>query len=273
MNHLIGEGMKMKHTQQEMGVWVSAAGCLLFALVLLGCGGDGDEDESNESRSPQGTSEQLNKNDTGQFGIQGGTVYDFDNDSVGQIPKGWSHDRTGQGQIGNWIVMGDTTAPSKSNVLAQISPDQADYRFPVTVLDSSSYIDMQLSVKFKAVKGSVDQGAGLVWRYRDINNYYVVRANALEDNVVLYKVEKGKRTDLPLVGKGRTYGMKERVPTGKWGSLRIIATGSHFDVFHNGKKLFEVQDSIFTEAGKVGLWTKADSYTLFDNLTILSKDK
>jgi hypothetical protein len=81
-------------------------------------------------------------------------------------------------------------------------------------------------------------------------------------------VEKGRRTDLPVIGKGRTYGVKEIVPSGEWGTLRIVASGSHFDVYHNGKKLFEVEDKTFTGMGKVGVWTKADSYTLFDDLSI-----
>src|SRR5207247_3984586 len=104
--------------------------------------------------------------------------------------------------------------------------------------------------------------------YRDKDNYYIVRANALEGNVVLYKVENGKRTDLPLVGKGRTYGMKERVPSGEWGTLRVVAKGNHFEVYHNGKKLYEVEDETFKQAGKVGLWTKADSVIYFDDLQI-----
>ncbi len=125
-----------------------------------------------------------------------------------------------------------------------------------------------VTVKFKPISGRGDQGAGIVWRYRDKDNYYIVRANALEGNVVLYKVENGKRTDLPLVGKGRTYGMKEKVPSGVWGTLRVVAKGNHFEVYHNGKKLYEVEDETFKQAGKVGLWTKADSVIYFDDLQI-----
>jgi len=86
--------------------------------------------------------------------------------------------------------------------------------------------------------------------------------------VVLYKVEKGRRTDLPLIGIGRTYGKKAKVPSGEWSTLRVAAKGNLFGVYVNGKKLFEVEDLTFTGAGKVGLWTKADSYTLFDDLTV-----
>jgi hypothetical protein len=117
----------------------------------------------------------------------------------------------------------------------------------------------------------VDQAAGLVWRYLDQDNYYVVRANALEDNVVLYKVENGKRTDRPVKGEGRTYGKKTEVPAKQWSSLRVVASGPLFAVYFNGTKLYDVEDATFAQAGKVGVWTKADSVTQFDDLMIITK--
>lgn len=123
-------------------------------------------------------------------------------------------------------------------------------------------------MRFRPVSGRVDQAAGLVWRYEDEDNYYIVRANALEDNVVLYKVENGRRTDLPVRGEGRTYGKPAEVPSGQWSTLRVVATGSLFEVYYNGRKLYEVEDGTFTRAGRVGVWTKADSITHFDNLSV-----
>jgi len=175
----------------------------------------------------------------------------FDNDTEGQLPKGFSTALTGRGKPENWVVMKDETAPSKPNVLAQTDMDKTSYRFPVCVLDSINATDVDVSVKFKPVKGNEDQAAGIVWRYKDKDNYYIVRANANEDNVVLYKVEKGRRTDLPLVGKGRTYDVKDKFPSGEWGTLHLVTKGNHFEVYHNDKKLFEVQDSTFTNAGTV----------------------
>ena len=110
-----------------------------------------------------------------------------------------------------------------------------------------------------------------MWRFQNEDNYYIVRANALENNVVLYKVEKGKRTDLPVKGEGRTYGKKAQVPSGQWSTLRVVAAGPRFEVFFNGSKLYEVEDTTFTQPGKVGLWTKADSVTQFDDVTIVTK--
>ena len=192
----------------------------------------------------------------------------FDKDDGGASPKGFSTSLTGKGKPGTWVVMKDETAPSPPNVLAQTSMEKTDYHFPVCVYDKFTAKNVDVSVRFKPVKGSIDQAAGIVWRYKDKDNYYLIRANANEDNVVLYKVKNGKRTDLPVSGKGRTYGVKEKVRSGEWGTLRVVARGNHFDAYHNDKKLFEVEDSTFTGAGKIGLWTKADSYTLFDNLVV-----
>ncbi len=196
------------------------------------------------------------------------TTIDFNNDIVGQAPGGFSTALTGRGKPGKWVVMKDPSSPNQGNVLAQTDADRTDYRFPVCVYDGLNAKDVDVTVKFKPVSGKGDQGAGIVWRYQDKDNYYIVRANALEGNVVLYNVENGKRTDLPLVGKGRTYGMKEKVPSGEWGTLRVVAKGNRFDVYHNGKKLYDVEDETFKQAGRIGLWTKADSVIYFDDLTM-----
>src|SRR5262249_47989302 len=119
----------------------------------------------------------------------------------------------------------------------------------------------------KAIDGSEDRAAGLIWKARDANNYYVVRANALEDNVVLYKTVSGVRSPLDIVGRSGGYGLDVAVPSNEWHSLRIAFNDSRFRVLYNGKQLFEVEDSTFADAGKVGLWTKADSVTLFDEIT------
>lgn len=200
-----------------------------------------------------------------------GQAVNFDKDEPGKAPSGFGFGLTGKGKPGVWVVQKDTTAPSQPNVLAQTDADPVSYRFPVCVYDGFEATDVDVSVKYKPVSGREDQAAGIVWRYRDPNNYYIVRANANESNVVLYKVVNGVRTDLPLVGKGRTYGMKAEIPSGRWGVLRIVANGPLFEVYSNGAKLFEVKDTTFPGPGKVGLWTKADSVTLFDDFTFSGK--
>jgi hypothetical protein len=162
-------------------------------------------------------------------------------------------------------------AEGENKFLAQVDADKTRSRFPTAVIADVRTADVDLSVRFRPVSGQVDQAAGLVWRYQDENNYYIVRANALENNVVMYKVQNGRRTDLPVKGEGRTYGKPSKVPSGQWGTLRVVAKGSLFEVYHNGNKLYEVQDTTFAQAGKVGVWTKADSVTHFDDLMVVTK--
>ena len=193
---------------------------------------------------------------------------DFSDDAVGQPPKGFEFGHTAKaGAPGKWVVQ----AEGSNKYLAQLDADNTRSRFPVAVVSDVTAADVDLSVRFKPVSGRVDQAAGLVWRYQNEDNYYIVRANALENNVVLYKVENGKRTDLPLKGEGRTYGKKARVPSGQWSTLRVVAVGSLFGVHFNGTKLYEVEDATFKQPGKIGVWTKADSVTQFDDLTVTTK--
>ena len=198
-------------------------------------------------------------------------VIDFESDKVGQAPAAFSFGLTGSGRPGVWIVRKDEAVPDRGNVLAQTDADRTSYRFPVAVFNDITATDVDVSVRFRPVSGGVDQAAGLVWRFRDANNYYIVRANALEGNVVLYKVENGKRTDLPVKGSGRTYGKKADVPENAWSQMGVTVRGPLFTVSINGQGLYEVEDITFTGAGKVGLWTKADSVTYFDDLTIVSR--
>jgi hypothetical protein len=201
------------------------------------------------------------------IGAQTRTV-DFEGETVGRPPAGFTFGHTAKvGAPGRWLVQQE----AGNKFLAQLDADRTGNRFPVAVISDLTATDVDLSVRFKPVSGRGDQAAGLVWRYQDENNYYIVRANALENNVVLYKVENGRRTDLPLVGEGRTYGKPAQVPSGRWGSLRVVAVGNLFEVYYNGAKLFEVRDSTFPAAGRVGVWTKADSVTDFDDLTAVVK--
>lgn len=199
---------------------------------------------------------------------------DFEGDAAGKSPAGFSVSRTGRGAEGQWVVLEVKDAPSGTKVLVQASDDGTNYRFPVCVNDGFRAKDVDVSVKFKPITGRVDQAAGIVWRFLDVDNYYIVRANALENNVVLYKVEKGRRSDLRPKGAGReAYGKDVEVPGGKWSTLRVVARGNTFEVHLNDRKLLEVEDETFEGAGKAGLWTKADSVTQFDDLKAVSLDK
>jgi hypothetical protein len=196
----------------------------------------------------------------------------FDQARIGSVPAGWTIAMTHEGGAPKWEVIKDDSAPSKPNVLAQVSTDRTAGRFPLAIWDRASLKDGRVTLKFKAISGSVDQGAGLIWRYRDPNNYYIVRANTLEDNVVLYKVQDGERVSLaPRDAVSNAYGVKHKVPKQTWTSLSVGFRGNLFTVSLDGEKLFDVEDPTFTGAGKTGLWTKADSVIYFDDSQIVEE--
>jgi hypothetical protein len=198
-----------------------------------------------------------------------GETIGFDKSAAGTAPAGWTIAVTHAGRAPQWEIRRDESAPSSPNVLAQVSTDRTAGRFPLAIWDGATCTDGIVSVKFKAISGIVDQGAGLVWRYRDPNNYYIVRANALEDNVVLYKVQNGERVSLaPKGAVSNAYGVKHRVPKQTWTTLSVSFHGNLFTVSLDGERLFDVMDSTFTGAGRSGLWTKADSVIYFDDFRI-----
>jgi hypothetical protein len=193
----------------------------------------------------------------------------FDQALPGQLPPDWAVAMTHAGAPPRWEIVRDESAPSPPNVLAQLSRDRTAGRFPLAIWNRVLLQDGEVSIAFKPVDGSIDQAAGIVWRYQDPNNYYIVRANALENNVVLYKVENGVRTSIAPKGlPSRSYGVKHLIPSGRWNNLKVTFTGASFTVFLNQERLFEADDATFQKPGKIGLWTKADSITYFDNLTI-----
>ena len=190
----------------------------------------------------------------------------FDNEKTGMPPSGWNCTQTGRGEA-KWAVVSDDTAPSKPNVLKQ----SGVATFPVCLKDDTNLKDGVVEVKFKPVSGKEDQAGGLIWRAKDSNNYYIFRANANEDNVVLYKTVNGKRSSLPIVGRTGGYGVKEKVVSGQWHTIRVEFADNRFKAYFDGKHVFDVEDSTFTESGKVGVWTKADSVTLFDDFSYGAK--
>ena len=186
------------------------------------------------------------------------SVDNFDSSPIGGAPAGWTATLTGSGNA-KWTVEKDDTAPSKPNVLRQ----SGVATYPICFKNDTSLKDGFVEVKFKPVSGKEDQAGGLIWRLKDANNYYVARANALEDNVTIYHTINGKRTEKKRTGT--------KVAPNVWHSLRVDFQGNHFVVTYDGKKAIEWDDDTFKDAGKVGVWTKADSTTLFDDFTYGSK--
>jgi hypothetical protein len=194
------------------------------------------------------------------------TIFSFDKCTNDKIPLGWSQYYTGKvGENPNWKIIDD----NGNKVLAQLSKENPNYHFNEIIFDGVEVKNMKLSVRLKGVDGKMDQGGGFVWRFIDADNYYVVRANPLEDNVVLYKVEDGKRTDLPVLGEGRTYGVTVK-PLGKgWNNLKLVVVDDLFTVYLNEEEIFQVKDDTFSNKGKIGLWTKADAVSYFDDFQVI----
>ena len=183
---------------------------------------------------------------------------DFEAMPVGSTPTGFTFGLTGGGPSPHWVILEDHSAPAGPHVLAETSGDRTDTRFPHAVLDGLEARDVAVSTRFRPLGGRVDQAAGLVVRFRDAGNYYVARANALENNVRLYRVVDGRRIQFA--------GAEAPVPRDRWQTLGLAARGDRFEVSLEGRVLCAATDRTFPGAGRIGLWTKADSLTHFDAL-------
>ncbi len=182
----------------------------------------------------------------------------FDNFKAGAAPPGWTATQTGSGSA-KWSVEKDDSAPSKPNVLKQ----SGEATFPVCIKNDTNLKDGFVEVKFKPIAGKEDQAGGVIWRVQDANNYYISRANALEDNVTIYHTINGKRVAFKNVNT--------KVTSGVWHTLRVEFHGNQFAVVFDSNKVIDATDESFAHAGKVGVWTKADSVTEFDDFTYGAK--
>jgi hypothetical protein len=184
----------------------------------------------------------------------------FEDSPVGGPSPAFETGLTGKGGPVRWELLRDESAPNGPTVLAETSGDRTSDHFPLAILKGFEARDVEVRVRFKPISGKVDQAAGLMVRVQDENNYYIARANALEDNVRLYKVVDGKRRQFA--------GVDTKVPKGRWQELGLRVEGDRLTVSLDGKELFSATDRTFAEAGRVGLWTKADSLTHFDDLVV-----
>ncbi len=178
----------------------------------------------------------------------------FDTDAPAAAPAGWTAGVTGRGAF-RWTVETDASAPSRPNVLKQSGRGD----FPWCVRSGTSLADGFVEVKFKALSGKEDQAGGVIWRWKDGDNYYVARANALEDNVSLYYTQNGRRNTIKYVDAP--------VAKNQWHTLRAEFAGTRIRVSLDGKTYIDVDDGHIGGPGAVGVWTKADSVTIFDDFT------
>ena len=187
-------------------------------------------------------------------------MINFDTDPAGTAPRGWTAGVTGRGTH-RWTVEADAGAPSMPNALKQSGRGD----FPWCVKNESQITDGYVEVKFKPVSGTEDQAGGVVWRWKDGDNYYVARANALEDNVSLYYTQQGRRITIKYVNAP--------VARNQWHMLRVEFNGRRIRVTLDGTSYIELDDEHIAGAGRVGVWTKADSVTLFDDFAYESNER
>ena len=191
---------------------------------------------------------------------QGPATWSFDDAKVGQLPIGWASAKTGEGSGSKWKVV-EAERNGKTNIaLAQVSTEGPRPLFNLCVLNGAKHLDVDLAVEVKAIKGEIDQGGGLVWRYRDANNYYITRWNPLETNFRVYHVVDGKRTQLANADI--------TLPPNQWHTVRAVHQGNHIQCYLDGMLLLDVMDETIKEAGAIGLWSKADAVTWFDNMKL-----
>jgi len=200
------------------------------------------------------------------FAVEKAVTWNFDKEAAGKLPAGWKVEVTNpRGDIATWVVISDSNDGEKTQVLAMTNAnDDFGGTFNICWTDSVQFKDGEIEVRFKAIKGVEDQGGGPIWRVQDKDNYYVARANPLENNFRVYYVKDGARKTLDSA--------RVDIPLKKWHTIKIVHKGNHIEGYLNGKKYLDVKDSTFKDAGGVGLWTKADAVTYFDDLNLFLID-
>lgn len=198
----------------------------------------------------------------------GAKVFDFESDKAGKVPAGFTEAITGTGGPMKWMTGFARDAASGQQMLTQLSAEKVNKRYLQLIHESTTAVDVDISVKLRTVRGDIARSGGIVFRHVDSENYYVVAADSQESNVVAYKTENGRRVNLGVKGNTRAYGVHARFSHRRWHTLRVIAKGSLFTVYLDDKKLFEVENETFKKAGGIGVWTKSDSVTEFDDLTV-----
>ena len=189
-------------------------------------------------------------------------IITFDSYTIGKMPPGWSAAVSPRGSNPNWEIRRDETAPTQPYVLAPAA--NGGHRPPLAVLDDMTLRDGDVSVRLKPVAGQSDPGGGVVWRYRDENNYYVVRTHAIEKYVAVYKVENGKQIQL-------SGNIKHEVAMNGWCILKVSARGNKWQIYMDHRRIMEGQDNTFSSAGRVGLWSPPDAVTYFDDFRVYTK--
>jgi len=185
----------------------------------------------------------------------------FDKETVGAVPNGWRAGETnGRGKPGKWEVVKNNSAPTLPNVIALTQTKNTGGTFNLLIAEKTRFKDVEIKVKVKAMAGKEDQGGGPIWRAKDENNYYVARWNPLESNFRVYYVKNGRRKQIA--------GVRANLDSKDWHEIKIRHVGAMITATLNDKKVIEITNNTFKEAGMVGLWTKADAAAAFDEVEV-----
>lgn len=203
-----------------------------ISILYIACKSGGNRQSKDDSMKANGTD----------------TTITFDGSEVSKLPTGWS------AETGEWKIAGDA-----ANAALKMERNMGS-SFNIAVLGQKYYEDLSIEARIKAIQGDEDRGGGLVWRYVDKDNYYIIRANPLENNIRLYMVVSGKRKQL----ESKDISMN----TGDWFSIKVVTKGNRIECYYNSNKVFDTTDKTFTNAGLVGFWSKADAVSLFDDMNI-----
>ena len=176
-------------------------------------------------------------------------AFSFDNEETGKLPTDWT------AAVSTWLIALD----GSNKAMKQAGKSEGD-RFNICVQNKLKYLNLEMEVRIKPLEGEEDQGGGLVWRYQDAKNYYITRANPLENNFRVYKVVNGNRKQMQSVNI--------KLQKGEWYNIKVVAIGKNIECYYNGQKLLSHTDDTFPNAGLVGFWSKADAVSLFDDLKI-----
>jgi hypothetical protein len=199
------------------------------------------------------------------FGIVAttGRVINFDTGPLGKTPPEWTS-VSSRGRASQWEIRRDGSAPTQPYVFAQLSNDSGPDRLPIAILKTMSLRDGEVSVRIKPVSGHDVKGGGIVWRYRDENNYYLARASSIEKTVAVYKVQNGQR--IPLIAMAR-----HEIPANDWSILKVALRGTRFQIYLDHRRILQGWDNTYTGFGQVGLCTVGDSVAYFDDFRVYPK--
>ncbi len=197
---------------------------------------------------------------------------DFDKTALGAAPSDWTFAITHRGPPGRWVVQADPSAPSSPNVLAQLSSDHVPPRNALALYDKGYCKNGDVSTEMKIVSGKVTQTGGVVWRYQDSDNYYLLTVSANEDSIAAVKVQDGHATPIAKLGPGlKAFQVSHKIEPQEWNVLRVVFRDTHMTVYFDHRRVMDAEDSSILKPGKTGLWTRGDTIAYFDNFRVDKK--